>query len=222
MATKFEAARSAFSLHTKSASDACTDYLRDQIICGDLVNGAALVIDRIAAELDISHTPVREAVRRLEAEGLVTYEPRRGVKVRGLNPSEFEELVGLRKALEPIALEKAITLAVPGTFVKAEKELEIWSKASGSREMLSRQRSFLRAMYEPSGLTRTLEVIDANLRLIERYHQRSWKTSKSVHDKDLQLKKKILLECRARNAKEAVASLIRAIEWGASIAREKL
>jgi len=215
-------ARSLFSSHTKSASDACTDYLRSQIVSGALENNTALVIDRIAADLGISHTPVREAVRRLEAEGLVTYEPRRGVKVRGLNPSEFEELLNLRKSIEPIALAKAISIAEPGAFAEAEENLQLWTKAVGSTEMLRRQRKFLRAMYLPSGLTRTMEVIEANLRLIERYHQHSWQTSEKTRVKDLKLKKRILTTCRARKEKEAIEALIVAIDWGAELAREGL
>lgn len=149
MGENIESGRRAFSLLTKSASDACTEYLRGKIISGELINGKAVVIDRIAADLGTSHTPVREAVRRLEAEGLVTYEPRRGVKVRGLFRTEFEELVELRSAIEPIALAKAISGAEPGAFEEADFELQRWTSAVGSSEMLSAQWKFLRAMYQP-------------------------------------------------------------------------
>jgi DNA-binding GntR family transcriptional regulator len=220
--TRSESAQQTFSLHTMSASDACTVFLRNRIISGELTNGEAVVIDRVAEELGTSHTPVREAVRRLEAEGLVTYEPRRGVKVRSLNKSELEELVELRKTLESGALAKSIEVAVEGSFVNAADRLEDWTRAVEPREMLAAQWQFLRAMYEPSGLVRTLEVIEANWRLIERYHQFSWETSEATRSRDFKLKKRILAKCRARKVEEATTALVSSIEWGASIARKGL
>ncbi len=214
--------KAAFLSRTQSASQACAEYLRDQIVSGSLENGSAIVIDRVAATLGTSHTPVREAIRRLEAEGLVSYTPNRGARVRGLYEAEFEELVDLRKAVEPIVLAKAIRLAEKGAFDEADREFRHWRKGVGAKEMLSRQWKFLRAMYQPSGLVRSLEVVDANWRLIERYHQFAWQTSELVRAQDQRLKEEILVRCRARQEHEALAALTDAIDWGASIVREQL
>ena len=100
-----ENAKKAFAGHTKSAAEACADYLRKKLVSGQMEVGASIRTEAVAHELGISHTPVREAVRRLEAEGLVIYQPRRGVRVRGLDEHEFEELVDLRKTLESLVLE---------------------------------------------------------------------------------------------------------------------
>lgn len=221
-ASETESPKVAFQSRTRSASDACAQYLREQIISGSIENGSAIVIDRVAESLGASHTPVREAIRRLEAEGLVTYTPNRGARVRGLSRSEFEELVMLRRAIEPVVLAKAVELAEPGDFVPADRQFGKWKKGVGSTELLSRQWEFFRAMYQPSGLVRSLEVIDANWRLIERYHQFAWHTSEEVHDEDQRLKQDILELCRQRDEQAAQAALIEAIDWGASLVRERL
>jgi DNA-binding GntR family transcriptional regulator len=69
--------------------------------------GTRLVEQRIAEELGLSRTPVREALRRLEAEGLVVSEPNRGAMVRPLSETEVVDLYGLRIRLESYAVELA-------------------------------------------------------------------------------------------------------------------
>ena len=68
---------------------------------------ARLIEQRIAEELGLSRTPVREALRRLEAEGLVVSERNRGAMVRPLSPTEVADLYGLRIRLESYAVEVA-------------------------------------------------------------------------------------------------------------------
>lgn len=69
--------------------------------------GQRLIEQRIAAELGLSRTPVREALRMLEAEGLVVSERNRGAMVRPLSPTEVVDLYGLRIRLEAYAVELA-------------------------------------------------------------------------------------------------------------------
>jgi DNA-binding GntR family transcriptional regulator len=213
---------SSISAITQSAADACTDLLRREILSGDYDGGHAFVIDQIAARIGVSHTPVREAVRRLEAEGLLTFEARRGARIRPMSPAEFEELFAIRKALEPIALEKSITKAVADSVWSVEFGFQQWTKATGSSEMLKAQWSFFRAMYAMSGLVRTLEAIDNNWRLIERFHRHSWSTSNAVRQKDYALKKAILVGFSARDIEGSLQALDECIEWGASLVRARL
>lgn len=215
-------AKETFRLRTQSASDACADYLRERIISGDLADGESIVIDRVAADIGVSHTPVREAIRRLEAEGLVTYRANHGARVRSLDREEFEELVMLRKSIEPAIITVAIDKAGPGAFAGADVNLEEWKHAIGAREMLSWQWMFLRALYAPSGLQRSMELTDANWMLTERYHRHSWQTSSDIRAEDLAHKRAVLDACCDRDAVTARDALIAAIEWGASIVRRQL
>jgi DNA-binding GntR family transcriptional regulator len=81
--------------------------LRTMIVEGRYRPGERLVEQRVASELGQSRTPVREALRRLEAEGLVVSERHRGATVRALSPTEVLDLYGLRIRLESYAAELA-------------------------------------------------------------------------------------------------------------------
>ena len=83
------------------------DLIRTAIVEQRYAPGQRLVEQRIAEEFGLSRTPVREALRRLEAEGLVVAERNRGATVRPMSPTEVVDLYGLRIRLESYAAELA-------------------------------------------------------------------------------------------------------------------
>ena len=86
-------------------SAVCYDYLVSKMQRGDLIGGMSVTEQGLAGELGISRTPVREALRRLEVDGLVVSEPRFGMKVKELGYTEILELYEAREALEMAAVE---------------------------------------------------------------------------------------------------------------------
>lgn len=68
----------------RTKADVVHEALQQRILSGRIVPGAHLRQEEVAAELGVSQTPVREAFRRLESEGLVAYEANRGIVVRGM------------------------------------------------------------------------------------------------------------------------------------------
>lgn len=93
------------------------DRLRRAIVEGRYPPGARLVEQRLAEELDVSRTPVREAVRRLESEGLVVVERNRGAHVRPLSEGEIADLYEVRSRLEAYAAELAAARATAEDLV---------------------------------------------------------------------------------------------------------
>lgn len=87
--------------------------IRRGIVEGAYRPGERLVEQRLAEELDLSRTPVREAFRMLQSEGLVQVEPNRGATVRGLTVDDIADLYELRGRLEAMAGELAATRATP-------------------------------------------------------------------------------------------------------------
>src|SRR2546423_8275052 len=83
------------------------EHVRSAIVENRYAPGQRLVEQRVAAELGLSRTPVREALRMLEAEGLVVSERHRGAMVRPLSATEVVDLYGLRIRLEAYAVEVA-------------------------------------------------------------------------------------------------------------------
>ncbi len=76
------------------------DALRERIMGGGIAPGDRLVESKLSDELGVSRMPVREALRQLAAEGLVTIEPRRGASVTAFSPEQVRELVEVRATLE--------------------------------------------------------------------------------------------------------------------------
>lgn len=92
-----------------SAQKEAYTHLRDRILSGELAGDARLNPAEIAGLLGVSRMPVREALRQLEAEGLVIMRPNRAAHVRRLTAADVEDLFEVRTALEVLALRPAVT-----------------------------------------------------------------------------------------------------------------
>lgn len=87
--------------------DVALNKLRTAILRGDLPPGRRLMEITLANELGVSRTPVREAIRKLELEGLVVVSPRRGATVAGITQEGVKNVLEVRRALEDLAVELA-------------------------------------------------------------------------------------------------------------------
>ncbi|HEX7424129.1 MAG TPA: GntR family transcriptional regulator [Terriglobales bacterium] len=104
----------------QSLTSAVADKLRDQIIRGEISEGSQLRQDAIAAQYQVSRIPVREALRQLDAEGLIAIVPNRGAVVPALSPDDIEELFAIRALLEPEVLKRSIPHLTEEDFSQAE------------------------------------------------------------------------------------------------------
>jgi len=84
-------------------SDKAYDFIRERILSGEYPPGHALMTNVLSNAIGVSRTPVRDALRQLEADGLVIIRPRLGASVKTMDLKEFRELCGLRVALEGYA-----------------------------------------------------------------------------------------------------------------------
>ncbi len=107
----------------QSLTVAVADKLRDQIIRGEIPEGAQLRQDAIATQFRVSRIPVREALRQLDAEGLISIVPNRGAVVPALSPDDIEELFSIRALLEPEVLKLSIPRLTEQDFSQAEEVL---------------------------------------------------------------------------------------------------
>ncbi|QQR38422.1 GntR family transcriptional regulator [Devosia rhizoryzae] len=95
-------------LHRKKA-DLVYEYLREQIINGTYAPGQRMTLADLSQELGLSHMPVREALLRLEREGLLASEPHKGMRVVSLSLKDAEELFEIRCELEGLSAFRAAT-----------------------------------------------------------------------------------------------------------------
>lgn len=96
-----------------SAAEQAYDVVRDGILDGTFELGARLPEEDLAARAGVSRTPVREALRRLAAEGFVTFIPNRGAQVASWTDADLEEIFQLRALLEGHAAELAAGRITP-------------------------------------------------------------------------------------------------------------
>ncbi|WP_431979773.1 GntR family transcriptional regulator [Streptomyces qinglanensis] len=92
----------------QSLREQIREHLVEGIVSGRWKPGERIVERRIAAELEVSQTPVREALRELEALRLIESAPNKGVRVRELSAADLEEIYPVRAGLEQIAAELAV------------------------------------------------------------------------------------------------------------------
>ena len=85
-----------------------TQLIRELIISGRLASGERIIESKIAREWGVGQPTVREALKTLESEGLVTYSPNRGCSVTELTGKQIEQITRLRSALEMLAIEIAV------------------------------------------------------------------------------------------------------------------
>jgi DNA-binding GntR family transcriptional regulator len=104
-----------------TAVDLVRDALRTAILRGDLPGGSRLVQTDIAIQLDVSTTPVREAMRDLASEGLITLDSHRIGTVRMPDWDEMTEIVEMRRSLEGLAIHRAMAHITPEELKEAKQ-----------------------------------------------------------------------------------------------------
>lgn len=124
-----EEAKTSNGIPRLSLASAVADKLRAMIIHGDVQEGEQLRQDAIASDFQVSRIPVREALRQLEAEGLIKIVAHRGAVVSALSADEIEELFDIRALLECAVLKVSIAHLTETDFEKAESILDTYEKA---------------------------------------------------------------------------------------------
>lgn len=111
-------------------ADEVTDDLRRAIVSGEIKPGERLREDELAGQMSVSRGPVREALVRLEREGLVVLERHRGARVATLTLEDHEHIYSVRRALEQLAVEYACRNGTEEDFARLEMVLREFSGAS--------------------------------------------------------------------------------------------
>ncbi|MFP3914514.1 MAG: GntR family transcriptional regulator [Actinomycetota bacterium] len=140
-------------------SEQVREVLRHAILSGQLPGGTRLGLAEIADILDVSTTPVREALRVLASDGFVQLDPYRGAIVRSPDKAEAEELVRLRQALEPLAMEEAMQALRQETIDDARRLLRVMLERPDSDEWVEANKEFHEVLYRGVSSQRLLEIL---------------------------------------------------------------
>ena len=99
--------------------------LREAILRGDLKPGERLMELQLAAKLGVSRTPIREAIRMLQQEGLAVTIPRRGAEVAAMTEKDMEDVLQVREALEILAVQLASEKITKEQIAELEERLKV-------------------------------------------------------------------------------------------------
>lgn len=131
--------------------DVVYETLRNAILKGELKPDVRLMEIHLADELGVSRTPVRQAVRLLEKEGLAVIYPRRGALVAHMSVKDLEDVIEMRIALDVLAVKKTCENADTDTIKKLEEEVVAFEEAMKTddiRKIVEKDEAFHNIIYD--------------------------------------------------------------------------
>lgn len=194
----------------RSTPDLIADALREAILRGVFQEGQSLRQDEIAAQFGVSRIPLREALKQLEAEGLVTLYPNRGAAVSVLSPEEAQEIYEMRMALETAVLELAIPLLTEADLQKAEAILEATEQETDIGRWAELNWEFHAMLYAPAHRSRMMAILKTLHVNIDRYVRLQMAQMKYL-ERSQREHYQLLEACKTQNTKAAVRLLKRHI-----------
>lgn len=152
-----------------SAADIVYEALRKAIIEGDLAEGQNLRQDQIASMFNTSRIPVREALSRLEQNGLITTQRYKGAVVAGLSIEEIEEIFEFRALIEAEVIRLAVPRLTGKTLDAARRHCQAFDSEANSAMWGEINRNFHYSLYEAARRPYYLQIVRASLDRIDRY-----------------------------------------------------
>lgn len=188
--------------------------LRDAIINGDLEPGERLIEITLADTLGVSRTPIREAIRELENEGLVVMTPRKGAEVARISHDDLTDVLEVRRVLEILAMELACEKITPEELTHLENNLNDFdsciSKGNPS-ELSSLDENFHEIIYNSTGNKRLIQILNNLRKQMYRYrfvYIKGISHRKTLHSEHL----KILNALKNRDKEASVAAILEHID----------
>jgi DNA-binding GntR family transcriptional regulator len=162
----------------RSIGDMVYEVLREALLSGALSPGERLRQEALATAIGVSRLPVRAALVRLQAEGLVEFYPRRGYVVQSLTHREITEIYELRGLLETYALRKSMATMTPQRVDRLrELAAQLDAEPEGD-QFLDKRVGFYRELYDTANAPRTTELIEGLRSSVGRYLL-GWRVSHS-------------------------------------------
>ena len=143
----------------QTAHEYVRETLRQAILSGDVPGGTRLVQADLAEQLDVSTTPVREALRDLASEGLIQFDAHRGGIVHEISNEELQEVYDIRMLLEVEAMRRAAERITPEQIAKARVIHERMLADPESAAWVTLNRDFHLTTYEAADSPRLLAIL---------------------------------------------------------------
>ncbi len=157
------------SVPSRRTTEYVVGFLREQIINGKLRTGERIDQDAIAAELNVSRTPVREALVRLDVEGLVEVRPYRGAVVQGMDTLWVAEFIALRIHTEGFAARLGAPVLTDADLKEMRSVLSVMAHDPDPEDFFEANRRFHAVLYDAAGAPQLTRMIDPLLQQFQRF-----------------------------------------------------
>jgi len=204
----------------RTMAEAALERLREAIILGELTPGTPLRLEDLAHSLGMSISPIREAVRQLEALGLAEHVPHHGAKVVALEIEELRELFSIRLSLETMAVRRAAELFGDEDERMAHSHLTELDRARGARDAraaVHAHTAFHFTLYEAARSGWLVRVIRPAWDSCERYRPVLLGAAGSLQDRHASLDQELLGACASHDPDHAADALHAHLELATDI-----
>lgn len=160
----------------KPLRDIVFETIREAIVEGTLKAGERLMEVQLAEEMGVSRTPVREAIRKLELEGLVIMLPRKGAYVAGISTKEIAEVFEVRAALESLAAGLAAERITEEELEELNQfmvQVTVNAEKGDLQKVVQRDTEFHDLIYQASRNNRLVQIINKLREQIQRFRSTS-------------------------------------------------
>lgn len=199
----------------QTVADQIADVLREAIVRGSLIAGTALRQDELAERFGFSRMPIRDALRQLESEGIVSIHPTKGAQVAAMDATEIRDIYALRELLECEALRLSIPHLDRERLDDAETTLRKIDAEPDVGKWGSLNQSFHLLLYSRCGNERLLKVIEAHHKAADRY-VRILLSRLDYTDRSQTEHRDLLVACRKKSTDRAVKILKRHLREGSA------
>ena len=179
--------------------------LKNSILAGEFENGAELREIALAKKLGVSRTPVREALRQLEQEGLVEIYPNRGAYVKGITYKDVEDIFRIRARLEGLCAEMAVSSITHEQLDKLDEIIllsKFYEEKKDMEQLLKMDSQFHEVWFESCGSKMLEHQLKDYHQYVQKARLRSLKRQERAK-KSTQEHEEILLAIKDRDAKRA-------------------
>jgi DNA-binding GntR family transcriptional regulator len=150
-------------------ADYAYQEMQARILDGRFVPGSVLTAEAVASELGLSTTPIREALRRLATDELITLHAHRDVRVNPLSRKEVEDIYRVRLLLDPLAAELACENASDEELLIPRRVLSTIPRRADARQEMLGNRAFHRAIYGRCGSRVLVSLLESLWDRTDRY-----------------------------------------------------
>ena len=154
-----------------SLTEEIENILRERILKGEYGIGERLKENQIANELKVSRTPIREAFRQLEKEGLIESIPNRGSFAMGLTKQDVRDIYAVRAAVEALAVEWAVDRIGEDEIFRLQDafdRMDFYTRKQDSRKVMELNRTFHEIIYSASGSRFLAQILKSYQEYVEK------------------------------------------------------